>query len=152
MGLRDFGGYAFNSLRMEKMYRAWGSEFTEEISGIEAGMERFVDINREFIGSENIKKRIKNDLDVVLVYLVFDDDIQSECYGNEAVFNGENVIGLTTSGAYGFRIKKSLAFAYINPAFANEGQKLKVLTTAGIRLCHIEISAAYDPENEKLRA
>ena len=152
MGLRDFGGYAFNSLRMEKMYRAWGSEFTEEISGIEAGMERFIDINREFIGSENIKKRIKKDLDVVLVYLVFDDDIQSECYGNEAVFHGEDLIGLTTSGAYGFRIKKSLAFAYINPAFANEGQKLKVLTTAGIRLCHIEISAAYDPENEKLRA
>ena len=49
MGLRDFGGYAFNSLRMEKMYRAWGSEFTEEISGLEAGMEKFIDINREYL-------------------------------------------------------------------------------------------------------
>ena len=152
MGLRDFGGYAFNSLRMEKMYRAWGSEFTEEISGLEAGMEKFIDINREFIGSDNLKKRMKKDLDVVLVYLVFDDDIQSECYGNEAVFYGDDLIGLTTSGAYGFRIKKSLAFAYIKPAFANQSQKLKVLTASGMRLCHIEISAAYDPENEKLRA
>ena len=82
----------------------------------------------------------------------FDDDIQSECYGNEAVFYGDDLIGLTTSGAYGFRIKKSLAFAYIKPAFANQSQKLKVLTASGMRLCHIEISAAYDPENEKLRA
>ena len=50
MGLSDFGGYAFNSMRFEKMYRAWGSEFTEEISAVEAGMERFIDTSKSFIG------------------------------------------------------------------------------------------------------
>ena len=75
LGLRDFGGYAFNSMRMEKMYRSWGSEFTEEISGIEAGMERFIDTSRDFIGVENIKKRQSEGINIKLAYLVFDDDI-----------------------------------------------------------------------------
>ena len=51
-GLRDFGGQAFNSMRLEKMYRAYGAEFTEEISALEAGMDRFLDLSRNFIGSE----------------------------------------------------------------------------------------------------
>ena len=40
LALRDFGGLAFNSMRLEKMYRAYGAEFTEEISALEAGMDR----------------------------------------------------------------------------------------------------------------
>mgnify|MGYP001281780107 CR=1 FL=1 len=75
MGLSDFGGYAFNSMRFEKMYRAWGSEFTEEISAVEAGMERFIDASKSFIGSENIKQRIKKGIKIKLVFLVFDDEI-----------------------------------------------------------------------------
>ena len=56
-GLRDFGGQAFNSMRLEKMYRAYGAEFTEEISALEAGMDRFLDLSRNFIGSDNIHER-----------------------------------------------------------------------------------------------
>ena len=151
MGLRDFGGYAFNSMRMEKMYRAWGSEFTEEISGIEAGMSRFIDTSRDFIGSENIQKRQTNGVKIQLAYLVFDDDIACECYGNEAVYQDTKLVGLTTSGAFGHRIQKSLAFAYLEPQLVAQDVELQVLTTAGKRNCHVEMDALYDPTNEKLR-
>ncbi|MEZ5451017.1 MAG: hypothetical protein R3E89_19350 [Thiolinea sp.] len=36
-GLRDFGGYAMSSMRMEKAYRAYGHEFTEEVSALTPG-------------------------------------------------------------------------------------------------------------------
>ncbi len=50
-GLRLFGTYAMNSLRMEKAYRGWGSELTTEIDMIEASMERFLRLDKEdFIG------------------------------------------------------------------------------------------------------
>ena len=151
LGLRDFGGYAFNSMRMEKMYRSWGSEFTEEISGIEAGMERFIDTSRDFIGRDNIKERQSKGVNIKLAYLVFDDDLASECFGNEAVYHEKKLVGLTTSGAFGHRVGKSLAFAYIEPTLVCQGSKLQVLTTAGERNCHVEIAPVYDPENNKLR-
>ena len=151
-GLRDFGGYAFNSMRMEKMYRAYGNEFTEEISGIEAGMERFIDTSRDFIGCQDIKNRQAEGGAIQLAYLLFDDDIACECYGNEAVYHNGELIGLTTSGAYGHRIGKSLAFAYLKPAMVSPGLEVTIDTSVGTRAAHIEMEAAYDAANEKLRS
>jgi dimethylglycine dehydrogenase len=150
-GLRDFGGYAFNSMRMEKMYRAYGGEFTEEISGVEAGMERFIDTSRDFIGCESIKKRQLEGGSIQLAYLLFDDDIACECYGNEAVYHNGELIGLTTSGAYGHRIGKSLAFAYLKPDLIHQGLEITIDTSVGSRAAHIEMDAAYDASNERLR-
>ena len=151
-GLRNFGGYAFNSMRMEKMYRAYGNEFTEEISGIEAGMERFIDTSRDFIGCQNIKKRQAEGGTIQLAYLLFDDDIACECYGNEAVYHNGELIGLTTSGAFGHRIGKSLAFAYLKPAMVTQDLEVTIDTSIGTRAAHIEMEAAYDATNEKLRS
>ena len=150
-GIRNFGGYAFNSMRMEKMYRAYGNEFTEEISGYEAGMGRFIDTSREFIGCENLKSRQQNDYSIELAYLVFDDDIACECYGNEAVYHNGDLIGLTTGGAYGHRIGKSLAFAYLKPELIDKGLEVTIDTSVGSRSAHIEMDAAYDAENKLLR-
>ena len=41
-GIANFGVYAVNSLRMEKAYKGWGAELTNEITLVEADMERFV--------------------------------------------------------------------------------------------------------------
>jgi dimethylglycine dehydrogenase len=150
-GIRDFGGYAFNSMRMEKMYRAYGNEFTEEISGYEAGMGRFIDISRDFIGRDNLKQRQQDGYAIELAYLVFDDDVPCECYGNEAVYHNGELIGLTTGGAYGHRIGKSTAFAYLKPSLIGAGLEVTVDTSVGSRAAHIEMDAAYDPNNERLR-
>jgi dimethylglycine dehydrogenase len=150
--LRAFGGYAFNSMRMEKMYRAWGSEFTEEISALEAGMDRFTDTSRDFIGVDSIKRRLEEGVSTKLAYLAFDDDIACECFGNEAVYQGDELVGLTTGGAYGHRVGYSLAFAYIRPELVAQDSELQVMTSAGMRKVHVEMDAVYDPANEKLRA
>ena len=151
-GLRDFGGYAFNSLRLEKAYRAYGSEFTEEISGLEAGVDRFIDLSRDFIGADNLRKRQSNGLEIELAMLIFDDDIGCECYGNEAVLIDGKVVGLATSGAYGFRIEKSLAFAYLNAGLKQQDLTVQVQTSAGMREAHIECRVPWDAKNERLIA
>jgi len=151
-GIKDFGAYAFNSMRMEKMYRAYGNEFTEEISGFEAGMDRFVDISRNYIGCENMKKRKEEGYEIELAYLAFDDDLPGECFGNEAIYHNGEHIGLTTGGAFGHRVGKSLAFAYINnPSLITQGLEVTVDTSVGTRTAHIEMDAVYDPKNELLR-
>ena len=51
-GIRLFGTYAMNSLRMEKAYRGWGSELTTEIDMFEGSMDRFIRLDKDdFIGS-----------------------------------------------------------------------------------------------------
>jgi dimethylglycine dehydrogenase len=151
-GIRNFGGYAFNSMRMEKMYRAYGNEFTEEISGFEAGMERFIDTSRDFIGRDNLQQRQQDGYAIELAYLVFDDDAPCECYGNEAVYHNGELIGLTTGGAYGHRVGKSLAFAYLKPEVIRAGLEVTVDTSIGSRSAHLEMDAVYDPANELLRS
>lgn len=88
------------------MYRAYGTEFTEEISGLEAGMERFLDLSREFIGRTNMLQRQANGLSLQLAYLIFDDQVAAECFGNEAVFANGDHTGIITGGAYGYRVEK----------------------------------------------
>ena len=139
-------------MRLEKMYRAYGAEFTEEISALEAGMDRFLDLSREFIGSENIRQRQKNGIKTKLAYLIFDDNTPAECFGNEAVFADDKLCGIITSGAFGFRVGHSIAFAYLEPSLCDEGVKLRVETSLGSRHCHVSKVAAYDDDNEKLRS
>ncbi|MES9905173.1 MAG: glycine cleavage T C-terminal barrel domain-containing protein, partial [Sedimenticola sp.] len=140
------------SMRMEKMYRAYGHEFTEEISGLEAGMGRFIDTTRDFVGSDSIRQRQAEGVKIELAYLLFDDDIPAECFGNEAVYHDGELVGLTTSGAYGHRIGKSLAFAYVKPGLIAQGVELSVITSLGSRRAHVELDAVYDPANERLRS
>ncbi len=151
-GLRHFGGFAFNAMRMEKAYRAWGYEFTEEITGVEAGMGRFIDTSRDFIGVDVIKQRMSEGTKIQLAYLVFDDDVPCEVYGNEAVYHKGELAGLTTGGAYGHRVGYSLAFAYVKPELVVQGTKLQVQTSLGMREAHVEMDAVYDPTNEKLKS
>ncbi|MEZ5534799.1 MAG: FAD-dependent oxidoreductase [Thiolinea sp.] len=153
-GLRDFGGYAMGSMRMEKAYRAYGHEFTEEMSALEAGMERFVDLSRDFIGAGSLRERAANKADwtLNLAYLVFDDDVPCEVFGNEAVYQGEELVGIITGGAFGHRVGKSLAFAYLyRPELVEQGRKYTVLTSLGERRVRVAGDGVYDPDNRKLR-
>ena len=133
-------------------YRAYGAEFTEEISALEAGMDRFLDLSRNFIGSDNIKERQSKGVETHLAYLIFDDEIPAECFGNEAVFDEDELSGIVTSGAYGYRVGHSVAFAFLNPSHCSEGKALRVETSLGSRKCHVSMKAAYDDDNKKLRS
>ena len=58
-GIADFGLYAVNSLRMEKAYRGWGAELTNEVTMIDADMARFLKLDKEdFIGREATLRQV----------------------------------------------------------------------------------------------
>ncbi|MCP3688680.1 MAG: hypothetical protein GY784_09730, partial [Gammaproteobacteria bacterium] len=70
---------------------------------------------------------------------------------NEVVYHNGERIGLTTGGAYGHRIGKSLAFSYLKPAMIEAGLEVTIDTSIGTRKAHIEMDAAYDPSSNLLR-
>jgi dimethylglycine dehydrogenase len=151
-GIRLFGTYAMNSLRMEKAYRGWGSELTTEIDMIEASMERFLRLEKEdFIGKAPTLSNKQRGPRMKLVYMEV-DNTDSDCMGNEPVYAGEKVVGVTTSGAFGHKTGKSLAFAYVPPEMALPGTAFEVLVLQERRKARIIPESIWDPANERLKA
>ena len=148
----NFGTYAVNSLRMEKAYRGWGSELTGEISLVEAGMDRFFNLNKKnnFFGAKALQDKIQFGVDIKIVYLEVDVD-NADARGNEPVYHNNKIVGVVTSGGYGFRTKKSLAFAYVKSDLA-KGGNLEIEIQGQRRKTKILDRVVYDPDNQKLRA
>ncbi len=151
-GIADVGAYAVNSLRMEKAYRGWGTDMTNEMTMVETSMERFVKFDKgDFIGREALLRRKEEGVTTKLVYLeVAAED--ADVYGGEPVFHGDQVIGVTTSGAYGHAVGKSLAFAYVNPEFAAPDSTFDIEILSQHCRAKVLVEPAYDPKNGRLRA
>ena len=150
-GLALFGIYAMNSLRMEKAYRGWGAELTAEIDMFEASMERFIRLDKpDFIGKTASLALKRRGPRMKLVHLAV-DTIDSDCMGNEPVYAGEARVGITTGGAYGHAVGRSLAFAYVEPAVASAGNTLDILVLGKRCKAVILPDACWDPENLRLR-
>jgi len=163
-GMVHFGSYAMNAMRIEKAYKAWGGELTTEITPIEAGLDRFVDLDtpgRDFIGRDATLVRRDaagpdlTGLDMVLVYCEV-DATDSDCRGNEPTYDpaddSSEAMGITTGGAWGHTVGKSLAFAYVDPAFLEPGSTFEIALFGGRHTATVLAEAAHDPSNERLRA
>jgi dimethylglycine dehydrogenase len=149
-GIANFGVYALNSLRMEKGYKAWGSELTTEITPVEADIMRFVKLDKDFIGRDAVLARQTQGIQTQLVLLAVDAD-DADALGNEPVFDGERLIGVTTGGAYGHAVGQSLAFAYVEPASAAPGSEVGIDILGQRRGATVLAEPPYDPRNKRLR-
>ena len=61
-------------------------------------------------------------------------------------------MGLTTSGGYGHSVKKSLAFAYVDPGMIADGTTFDVLMFTEKRKAKIIAESPWDPTNLRLKA
>ena len=151
-GIRLFGTYAMNSLRMEKSYRGWGSELTTEVDMIEASMERFLRLDKDdFIGKAPTLANKQRGPRMKLVYMEVDNS-DSDCMGNEPVYHGDRLVGVTTSGGFGHATGKSLAFAYVDPQLAEPGSEFEVMVFTVRRKARIIQESVWDAGNERLKA
>jgi dimethylglycine dehydrogenase len=137
---------------MEKAYRGWGSELTSEIDMFEGSMERFIRLDKsDFIGrAASLSKKQRGER-IKLAYMTVEAG-DNDCRGNEPVYLNGKVVGLTTSGAYGFAVNKSLAFAYVEPDVAKAGQHLEVLLLGERKKAQIVAEPAWDEANARLKA
>jgi len=149
--VRLFGVYAMNSLRMEKAYRGWGGDITNEVNMIEADMERFVRFDKDFIGKAATLRAKQQGPRFRLAYLEL-AATDSDSRGNEPVFANGRMVGVTTGGAYGHAVEKSLLFAYLEPALATEGQALEIEIYGERHTARVIAQPAWDPGNDRLRS
>ncbi len=151
-GMANFGVYAVNSLRLEKAYKGFGAELTNEITPVEADIERFFAADKvDFIGKSAVIAARKNLAQKLIYVEVAPGD--SDIAGGEPVFHHSRpaAIGVTTSGGYGHSTGKSLGFAYVETAFAAPDSVLEVELLGQRRAATVLAEPVWDPKNVRLR-
>ena len=123
---------------------------TTEITPMEAGLDRFVDFSKCFLGREASLSRKLLGVNTKLVYVSVETS-DSDCLGNEPVLDNEQIIGVTTSGAYGHTVYQSLAFAYVQPQYAESGTQFEIRILGKNCIARVLTEAVHDPENLRLR-
>jgi len=151
-GIANFGLYAVNSLRIEKAYRGWGAELTNEVTLLDSDMERFIKFDKGgFVGREATLRQKNEGLVMKLVYFDIDSP-DSDVRGSEPIFDGETCIGVTTSGGYGHFVQKSLGFGYVDPQHAEPGTCFDVELLGERRVATVLHQPIHDPANQRLKA
>jgi dimethylglycine dehydrogenase len=152
LGLVDFGLRAMDSLRLEKGYRVWGADINTEVTPLEAGLGRFVAFDKgDFVGREALLVQREAGVQKRLCTLVVDAG-DADAWGNEAVWAGERVVGITTSGGYGHWIGRSLAVAYVDAEAAAPGTALAVEILGERCPAVVVAEPLVDPDNRRPRA
>jgi dimethylglycine dehydrogenase len=145
-GIRDYGSFAMNTMRMEKMFKGAG-ELTNEVTLPEADVMRFVKLDKDFIGKTATLTSYDKPLRWVCAYLEIESNGVDDGHGGEAVLLDDAVVGSTASVAYGHSVGKILAFAYVKPVAAIAGKQLQVVIAGIPRRAQVLTKPAYDPES-----
>ena len=152
LGLREYGFYAMNSLRLEKSFGIWSCEFTQGYTPGMTGMDRWIAWNKgEFTGREAaLAEREKNTAPHKLVTLEV-DALDADASGYEPVWKDGRRVGFVTSGGYGHHVGKSLAMALVDVEHAQTGEELHTHVVGVERGARIIESSPYDPGGAAMR-
>jgi len=147
-GLKLVGARAQNWLRQEKSYRAFGTELGRDATPLEAGLDRFVDLSKEFHGKEAmLAKGVRSKCVTVLI----DGPKDADPWGREALYVGDKKVGRLTSGGYSVAFGKQIGMGYVPPELAVTGQKLQVRMFNQLWDAEVVEDSPYDPTNAVIR-
>ncbi|MXU64452.1 GcvT family protein [Oceanomicrobium pacificus] len=147
-GMRLVGARAQNWLRQEKSYRAFGTELGRDATPAEAGLDRFIDLDKEFFGkAAMLAKGIRS----TCVTLLVDGPDDADPWGREALFDGDTRVGRLTSGGYSVHFGKSIGMGYVTPDRAAPGTALQVMMQGKLWPATVLEDCPYDPTNARIR-
>jgi dimethylglycine dehydrogenase len=150
-GLKPFGMFALDSLRLEKGYRAWKQDLSTDYTILQGGLERFVKWDKaDFKGKAALLTEKQQGVKKRFVTLVVD---AAECdapYMSTLWSNGQ-IVGETTSGGWGHRVDKSIALGMLRSDLAEPGTTIDV-EIFGERFPAVvqKDEPLWDPGNERL--
>lgn len=153
-GLKPFGMYALDSLRLEKGYRTWKGDLSSDYSLLEGGLERFIrfDKPQDFPGKAALLSEKQRGSTKRFVTLLVEAGEHDAPYMSTIWRDGE-VVGETTSGGWGHRIDRSIALGMVRTDLTDPGTELEI-EIFGTR-CKAVVQPdkpLWDSENERLRA
>jgi dimethylglycine dehydrogenase len=147
-GMKLVGARAQNWLRQEKSYRAFGNELGRDATPLEAGLDRFVDLTKDFNGKE---KMLATGIRSKCVTLLIDGPSDTDPWGKEAIIHDGIKVGRLTSGGWSVAFGKQIGMGYVPAALATPGQKLKVKIQLKEWDAVVTEDSPFDPTNARIR-
>ncbi|MBV8784884.1 MAG: aminomethyltransferase family protein, partial [Gammaproteobacteria bacterium] len=158
-GLRLAGYHAMNSLRLEKAYRHWGHDISDEDTPLEAGLGFTIAWEKAggFNGREALERQRAQGLRRRLVGLALEDP-EPLLYHNEPIWRDGELIGKTTSGMFGHTLGRALALGYVSRADAPvdaawlQAGRYEVEVAARRVPARLALRPFYDPDGTRVRS
>ncbi len=154
-GMRLFGLRALDSMRFDKGFGAWASEYRSVYTPWEARMDRFVKLDKgDFIGREAAAASLAAGPERRLCLLRIDVD-GADALGDEPIWHDGEVVGWVTSGGYAHWSEASCALGYLPSTLADAatrsgGFEVEVL---GVRRAATRLDEPlFDPSGARLRS
>jgi dimethylglycine dehydrogenase len=147
-GLKPVGARAQNWLRQEKSYRAFGTELGRDATPLEAGLDRFVDLGKDFHGKTAM---LETGIRSLCVTLLIDGPADADPWGREALYDGDRRVGRLTSGGWSVAFGKSIGMGYVAPDRAAPGTRLQVKMQNRLWEAVVTEDSPYDPQNATIR-
>ena len=143
-------------MRLEKGYRAYGTELSPDETPLEAGLAFAIDWSKSFLGRDALLKQKREGVKRRLVILVL-EDAESVLWGGEPIHRNGKPVGYTTSGSYGHSVGGAVAMGYVNdPNCVDEVfiQSGHYEINVGGTLCSARafLRAPYDPKRIRILA
>jgi dimethylglycine dehydrogenase len=153
LGLVDFGYRALDSMRLEKGYRLWGADISSDYTPFEAGLDRFVKLDKgKFIGREALLRQRAEGIRRTLACIIIEAS-EALPHVNEPVFDGDGrVVSYVMAGDYGHVVEKTIALAYLPVELAAPGTYLDVEILGERCPATVVEVPLYDRENMKIRS
>ena len=151
-GLRNVGGRALNSLRLEKSFGTWAREFRPIYGPYEAGLGRFIDLKKgDFIGraAALAEQAAGGERRLVTLDVAARD---ADAIGDEPIWHEGKVVGWVTSGGYGHSVGKSIALGYVDKAVAEALVGFEVELMGERRPAARLAAPAFDPQGLQMRS
>jgi glycine cleavage system T protein len=158
LGLRLAGYHAMNSLRLEKGYRHWGHDITDEDTPLEAGLGFAVAWSKPggFVGRDALLRQRDDGVKRHLVQLALLDEIRL-LYHNEPIWRDGLLVGRVTSGMFGHTLGHPVGLGYIHAggsrvthAYVDAGRY--EIEVAGERIPgKVSLEPLYDPAGLRVR-
>ncbi len=150
LGYRWYGNRALMSLRLEKAWGAWGLEFRPDFNAIEAGMDVFINWNKEFVGKEATLQHKASGATQRLVTLTIDAPLDVSL--DEAILKDDDAVGYISSGGYAHHVGRSMAMGYVKTEYAEPGTVLDVEILGERYSAEVQGAPLYDPTGARMRS
>ena len=157
-GIANAGYRAIESLRLEKGYRAWGSDIGPDYTPFEAGLGWAVKLKKNvpFLGREALSAQHGAMLDKRLACFTLDDP-DVVLLGRETIYRNGQRVGWLTSAGWGYTMATNIGYGYVrnkdgvDDAFLHEGDYELEVATERLH-CRIHRGALYDPKMARIKA
>ena len=152
LSLAHFGARALMSMRLEKGFGVWSTDFRSDFTAEESGLAAFINFKKEnFIGREAaVAERETGPKRKMVTLIVETDDI--DCSWDEPILCEGACVGLVTSGGYGHSVGHSIAIGYVDADKAIAGAVLQVEILGNMHNAVVQGTALHDPSGACMRA